>query len=1614
MRESQKGVWQRADVLGGTANDSDVGPRAAGAGPMARESVPGSSRLRAVVVLLATAVLALTLASSALAAAGHRDGRADAPRHARALAAAAAAGETTMTFDEGARRARLRIDAGYDLDQYRFADQSPITFQIDLEGLEPNPAGSQPVKLRMGVYDVDQTGGADCGPEVDKVSVNGKHVGNLSGADGQWSMNAFPVPAGALNRNSNAFSVAIDTGGTGCWAVSVGWAEVEVPFNIGQTAADATDDATIMRDKSTTVIPDRVWETAFDADGSLKPPTADDPVADAMNDSHWFSSDTAGKFTYKYTLDAWPNKPDWKPKVKSTYRFSGGAAETVPDAEGWDGKFEVKLPRKTGKYTLTVELEYARDGTKLRRDVLKHEVYVLFGEPRMPGVGPYSPSAPTDTPKTAWLDTAFAWGAAGHDKAEPILEALNNKIYSNPLGWVYAANLHDTPVALLEGTGKRGECTTFANVWEILAWSLGINVDEGYYPGFFGSSTAFLTTTKPALDGNASANVSRRGGVPRERWAFGVHVWGTYEGKRYDPTFGLIGPDTTADFKRDSVFCEYEPGVPGPSGSWTCKQIATPSSRVNVFELGIDNSAGWGLYEYEPAAAPPSPPPPRPFRAALARTIVSAVGPATETPVDADANGAYELLRVDVPVTVATAGTYVVRSTLDSPTGRRLSTGTLDPSVVSTSAVSATLQGGANTVPVYFRGSAIRAGGENGPYLADVRIFAADGSSVGDVQHTTSAYDHLSFQGALAVPGTVTDAAVDTDAVPGPDRLRVSVPLTVTAPGRVHLRAELFAGTTRLGDVERELDVTSSQTVDLDFPAEPIWSAGIDGPYTVRVTVEDALAGTRAEHTTAAYEADDFQPPKGYIARTVTDERRDLDGDGAADALAVTTSVAARAAGDYTLEGTLVAADGAVLGTARKSVAATPTSAPADLTFDAAAIVRRKADGPYDVLLSLTDGAGALQIARTHRTGAHRAADFQRPAASLTGSYTDAAVDTNGDGHPDVLRVETGVEVAQAGEYTLGGMLVDAGGRRVADATATADLPAGMGTLTLDFDGAAVQAGGRSGPYRLTGVELGSGGAMLDVALDAHTTQPYDASQFRPGGAYFVERITDRGIDDDGDGLFDRLAVDVTVRVHEPGSFAANGRLVDPEGDEIEWSGTEAYLDPGEHALTIEFEGRRISGQALDGPYRVEDLSVYTDPERPITIRTPHATAAYRWQDFELGAVILGHVSSGGQPVEGAVIAVSGRAYDSTDATGAYRLALPGGGAHQVGITADPALAPWRITRDGQTLAVGTSADVALTDGETATVDFASVPPDNTPPVTTGERTPPANVAGWNTGDVQVRLSAADEAGGSGVQEITYRVEHGGTVIDEQTVPGGEATIPVALAGITTITYHARDMAGNVAAESTEVVRIDRAAPSIAVTAPADGAVYAPGQAVTAGYACTDDASGVAACTADVASGQPLDTTTPGDRTFTIRARDQAGNEVSHQVRWSVAKPVKLRASLEAKRRQRIGTVVRDGIAAGCRANMSAKCTATAAIRARDARRLGLTVPPGTRRFQIGNAGPVSVNADRSAPLTIRPDARVRKALRRVRRLRVTLTAKLVDNGGHRATAKRRIVLLRR
>jgi hypothetical protein len=191
-----------------------------------------------------------------------------------------------------------------------------------------------------------------------------------------------------------------------------------------------------------------------------------------------------------------------------------------------------------------------------------------------------------------------------------------------------------------------------------------------------------------------------------------------------------------------------------------------------------------------------------------------------------------------------------------------------------------------------------------------------------------------------------------------------------------------------------------------------------------------------------------------------------------------------------------------------------------------------------------------------------------------------------------------------------------------------------------------------------------------------------------------------------------------------------------------------------------------------------------------------------------------------------------------------------------------------------------------------------TVAPDETAP-TVDLRTP-AEGAQFALGEqVQADYSCADE-GGSGLASCEGDVADG-------------AALDTATAGSHSFTVVARDGAGNgTTVTHAYTVAPDETAPTVDLRTPAEGAQFALGEQVQADYSCADEGgSGLASCEGDVADGAALDTATAGSHSFTVVARDGAGNETTVTHGYTVVEP--LFAFLGFRGPIQDGSVVRAG-----------------------------------------------------------------------------------------------------
>jgi CSLREA domain-containing protein len=166
----------------------------------------------------------------------------------------------------------------------------------------------------------------------------------------------------------------------------------------------------------------------------------------------------------------------------------------------------------------------------------------------------------------------------------------------------------------------------------------------------------------------------------------------------------------------------------------------------------------------------------------------------------------------------------------------------------------------------------------------------------------------------------------------------------------------------------------------------------------------------------------------------------------------------------------------------------------------------------------------------------------------------------------------------------------------------------------------------------------------------------------------------------------------------------------------------------------------------------------------------------------------------------------------------------------------------------------------------------AALPP---PPPPTGGLDPDVDGEqgdnGWFTSDVSVVIGAPEGV----AVEIS--------VDDGPYVDGANATIEGD--GIHTVRVRASN-----GGTATIRVPIDATAPDIQITVPEDGGSYDLNADVTADFACPDTGSGAVFCDGTVDDGAPIDTSSPGAKSFTVTSEDAAGNPASRTVTYTVGR----------------------------------------------------------------------------------------------------------------------------
>lgn len=484
----------------------------------------------------------------------------------------------------------------------------------------------------------------------------------------------------------------------------------------------------------------------------------------------------------------------------------------------------------------------------------------------------------------------------------------------------------------------------------------------------------------------------------------------------------------------------------------------------------------------------------------------------------------------------------------------------------------------------------------------------------------------------IGIPGTATYTPVDNNSDGIYDALFAVVDVDIVTPGDYLVRGTLTKNGVVVATQPSFEVAVSTQTVieanqagqftaTLQFSGEQIYQSGEDGPYDLEV-LAFATGGVPAAETltTPTYDHTHFGERSSRIL-SASDSPSDTDSDGRYDDLVVDVEVNVLAAGTYLLQGTLRKNGSTIVNTSDTVMVGTGTQT-LRLRFPGVSIFRSGEDGPFEAVIALFNANGERQDDVEFLTQAYDHTQFEG-ILDLTGAFTDQGNDTNGNGLYDLLRIDFGVDVRVAGTFLVTAILRNQVDPLAVYSDMLMNLNTGPQTMTVTFSGPEINAQGIDGPY-IVEVSLRDPNSyeQLDRVALGQTAVAYSHLDFdplggTPGPIRLTGNSTDEGIDNNSNGLYDRLKVSVEVELANADNYSWSARLVDPAGTEIGFFAGSGSLNAGLASIDFFFDGESIGVNGKNGPYSVKGLLMFGYGGANLVATNVAETAAYLASEFE-------------------------------------------------------------------------------------------------------------------------------------------------------------------------------------------------------------------------------------------------------------------------------------------------------------------------------------------------------------------------------------------------------------
>lgn len=332
------------------------------------------------------------------------------------------------------------------------------------------------------------------------------------------------------------------------------------------------------------------------------------------------------------------------------------------------------------------------------------------------------------------------------------------------------------------------------------------------------------------------------------------------------------------------------------------------------------------------------------------------------------------------------------------------------------------------------------------------------------------------------------------------------------------------------------------------------------GVYTALATYrETSPAGELRRQASARFEV---VPVSLSIMGTLGTRTVDANLDGLIEEVVLDLGVQVLTPGDYLVQLTATATNGASLLTKQQSTVTSATSE-ISIVLSAQEVRGLGVDGPFTIGPVAIDRLGtdratvADRVASLGQTSPLLLSDFERPPIEVTGSLRDRGLDVDANGRFDFLDIEIDVRFSASSFYQWSATLFDRAGAQIGFANGSNFYSPGVSTLVLRFRGTNIGSNGIDGPFVLGNLLVNGGGDSL-VELRVGQTSARPASDFE-GFQPNLPPVADAGVDQtleattstgtrvvlDGSGSSDPEGASLSYRwVDERGTVVGNTSVV--------------------------------------------------------------------------------------------------------------------------------------------------------------------------------------------------------------------------------------------------------------------------------------------------------------------------------------------------------------------------------------------------------------------------------------------------------------------------------------